>query len=178
VTKKSKAYELDLILKFKRGPLYLYGTYGYAVNERTQDDDIAELTYNPVWDRRHNVNLVANYKIGDLVIAETGEYLDSKWELSARFNLGTGFPFTQTLAFYPGVDLLSDDFNNGRLPDYHRLDLSAKRRFALGNRVLLEVNASAINVYNRANIFYYDRVRNERVDQLPFLPTLGAKLTW
>ncbi|MFM1744664.1 MAG: hypothetical protein RLZZ630_601, partial [Bacteroidota bacterium] len=36
----------------------------------------------------------------------------------------------------------------------------------------------AINVYDRANIFYIDRVRNQRVDQLPFLPSVGASLTF
>ena len=29
------------------------------------------------------------------------------------------------------------------------------------------------NVYSRANIFYINRVTGERVDQLPFLPSIG-----
>jgi hypothetical protein len=37
---------------------------------------------------------------------------------------------------------------------------------------------SITNVYNRANIFYYDRVRRTRVDQLPILPALGCNYTF
>jgi hypothetical protein len=29
-------------------------------------------------------------------------------------------------------------------------------------------------VYDRPNIFYFDRVRNRRVNQLPVLPSLSA----
>jgi hypothetical protein len=31
------------------------------------------------------------------------------------------------------------------------------------------------NAYNRDNIFYYDRIKQERVDQLPILPALGIQ---
>jgi hypothetical protein len=37
----------------------------------------------------------------------------------------------------------------------------------------LEIDASAINTYNRANLFYFDRVAYKRVNQLPFVPALG-----
>ena len=37
----------------------------------------------------------------------------------------------------------------------------------------LEVNVGATNVYNRENIFYYDRIRNKRVNQLPILPNVN-----
>ncbi|MCS7086504.1 MAG: hypothetical protein NZ534_10580 [Bacteroidia bacterium] len=43
---------------------------------------------------------------------------------------------------------------------------------------MLEFNANVINAYNRANIFYFDRVRYTRVDQLPVVPTLGAALSF
>jgi hypothetical protein len=42
----------------------------------------------------------------------------------------------------------------------------------------LEATASVINVYNRKNIFYVDRITNERVDQLPILPAIGLSLTF
>ena len=64
--------------------------------------------------------------------------------------------------------------NGGRLPYYHRMDVSIKRTFKFTKYSTLEVTASATNVYDRPNIFYFDRVRYTRVNQLPVLPSLSA----
>ena len=64
--------------------------------------------------------------------------------------------------------------NGGRLPDYHRLDLSLKKVITFSKYVKLDVVASATNAYNRDNIFYFDRVSYERVNQLPILPSVAA----
>ncbi len=118
-----------------------------------------------------------------------------KWEVSARWNFGSGFPFTQTLGYYEKFDFAdgvnSDyvsgngelgiqyaDINQGRLPSYHRLDFNIKRTMALSANSVLELNAGVTNTYNRENIFYYDRIRGERVDQLPIMPSIGASLTF
>jgi hypothetical protein len=37
---------------------------------------------------------------------------------------------------------------------------------------------SVINVYNRDNVFYFDRVRYARVNQLPILPSVGVNLSF
>lgn len=190
ITETGKAYGIDLMLKYKFKRLYLYATYGLAKVERT--DRLRGFTYPTIFDRRHTANFVGDYQMGDLRDKRTGKYLEAKWEVSARWTLGSGFPFTQTQAFFEKLDynrqgsgtdvvtqngtlgiLLSSDFNGGRLPYYHRLDLSFKRRFLIGNTNVLELNLNALNIYNRANIFYFDRIRYERVDQLPFIPTLG-----
>ena len=49
--------------------------------------------YPTVFDRRHNINLVASYYWGQ----------DRLWEASVRWNFGSGFPFTQTKGFYPEI---------------------------------------------------------------------------
>jgi hypothetical protein len=69
----------------------------------------------------------------------------------------------------------SDTRNGGRLPYYHRLDISMIKTIRFSRSSALEINASIINVYNRANIFYLDRINKERVDQLPILPAIGLK---
>ena len=61
---------------------------------------------------------------------------------------------------------------------YHRLDLGVKRKFSFGKRSLLELNLSVTNVYNRQNIFYYNRTTGERVDQLPILACFGANFNF
>ena len=113
-----------------------------------------------------------------------------------RWSLGSGFPFTRTQGFYDqiffedGIDedlitsngelgvIYENELNQGRLPYYHRLDFSVKRNWELGEWFTLDVGISLINIYDRANIFYFDRLRYERVDQFPFLPSLGLKLNW
>ncbi|MCS7086503.1 MAG: TonB-dependent receptor, partial [Bacteroidia bacterium] len=145
IVETGEAYGTDLIVRYQRNKLYLYFTYGLAFNFR----DDSKIVYPPVFDRRHNVNLVANYKIGDLREKTSSKYLEAKWEFSARFTYGSGFPFTQTQGFFEKIlfdlrqgtttdivtqngilgVLMSSDYNGGRLPPYHRLDLSFKRRF-------------------------------------------------
>ena len=68
------------------------------------------------------------------------------------------------------------DLNQGRLPYYHRLDMSLKRKFVISKNSILEANVGVTNVYNRNNIFYVNRVTAEEVYQLPLLPSFGLSL--
>jgi hypothetical protein len=61
------------------------------------------------------------------------------------------------------------------LPYYHRLDISAKKSFTFKNATVLEINADVVNAYDRQNIFYFDRITSQRVDQLPILPSVGLR---
>jgi len=58
------------------------------------------------------------------------------------------------------------------------MDLTLKRKFEIAKNSTLEAVISVTNVYNRQNIFYFDRARYQRIDQLPFLPTAGVSLTF
>ena len=119
------------------------------------------------------------------------------WEFSARFNYGSAFPFTQTQAFIEKVDfgnqgistnyltqngnidiVYANKINGGRLSDYHRLDLSVKKKINTGKRSFLEASGSVSNTYNRENIFYIDRITNKRENQLPVFPSLGLAWTF
>ena len=141
--------------------------------------------YNPHYDRRHTVNLLATYALGD----------QREWEISGRWSFGSGYPFTQTQGVYQtlmfGDNIVSDytdengeysihyaDLYKGRLPNYHRLDLGVKRKFSIGKRSMLELNFSVTNVYNRKNIFYFNRMTYERVNQLPILACFGINFTF
>lgn len=191
ITETGRAYGADFIVSYRHKGLYLYGTYGWAFNERTD----RQQTYSPIWDRRHTVNLLASLSRGELRSKDKATALDTKWDISVRWTLGSGFPFTQTQGLFEKLNffgngsqtdltgqngslgvILSDDYNGARLPYYHRLDVSVKRRFRLGKSQVLEANVNVLNVYNRNNIFYFDRILYERVDQLPVMPTAG--LSW
>lgn len=161
--------------------LYVWATYSLGYVERT--DEIQ--SYNPHYDRRHTVNLLTTYALGD----------QRQWELSGRWTFGSGFPYTQTQGIFQslpfGGNIVSDytrengnysihyaEIYKGRLPSYHRLDLGVKRKISIGKRSLLELNLSVTNVYSRHNIFYFNRATKERVDQLPILACLGANFTF
>ena len=170
--------------------LYVWGTYslGYVerIGQKTDQPETAEsYSYNPHYDRRHTVNLLATYALGD----------EREWEISGRWSYGSGYPFTQTQGIYQilpfGGGIATDytrengdfsihyaDLYKGRLPDYHRLDLGLKRKFSIGKRSLLELNLSVTNVYSRQNIFYFNRATFERVNQLPILACIGATFTF
>ena len=170
--------------------LYLWATYslGYVERKGQVTDKVItdeSYTYSPHYDRRHTVNLLATYALGEW----------REWEISARWSFGSGFPYTQTQGVYQqllfGNNIATDytresgeyslhyaDLYKGRLPSYHRLDLGVKRKFSIGTHSILELNLSATNVYSRENIFYFNRTTFERVNQLPILVCFGATMTF
>lgn len=177
------AYGIDFTAKYTLPRLYLYGTYSHGYVNRFD----GEQEYPTVFDRRHNANLLATVDID-----ETGT-----WQFSARWNLGSGFPFTQTQGFYnylsflAGVEtdyltanpddvgiIYSEQRNGGRLPYYHRLDLSLRKKIEFRNNFGLEITAAVTNAYDRENIFYFDRVRYDRENQLPIIPSVSIKGTF
>ena len=171
----------DVTVKYEKKRFYLWTVYSYSYNKRW--DGIQ--SYSPVFDRRHNINIVASYN------------LDKKkhWEVSARWNFGSGFPFTPTQGYYQQLNLtnymttnvqqqngqlgyVAGNLFSQRLPTYHRLDISIRYKYNLKDRFFLEINGGATNVYNRANIFYFNRVTYQRVNQLPIMPNLNISLTF
>ncbi len=178
VYETGSAKGIDLSIKYEVGNLYLWGAYSLSWVDR----DDGEVVYSPHYDRRHNINLVASLKMGPA----------EDWEVSARWNFGSGFPFTLNQGFFEKLPLdgedptsgngslaiFYDEINKGRLPTYHRLDLNLKKTFELSKYSNLELNAGVTNAYDRANVFYRERLTGERVDQLPIMWQLGASLTF
>ena len=76
------------------------------------------------------------------------------------------------------VEIEYADLNEGRLSYYHRLDASISKNIKLNKNSTLDITFSVTNAYNRENIFYFNRVKYERVDQLPMMPSFGASITF
>jgi len=172
---------LDFLLKYDYKKLYIWAVYSIGYVRRWDGQQL----YAPHFDRRHNVNLVSSYTFGKGL----------NWEIDARWNYGSGFPFTQTQGFYELLDfqgnlntnyttangnvgVLYGKLNGQRLPSYHRFDVSVKRKFTVGENGILEVNGGITNIYNRQNVFYFNRITNRTVYQLPFMPSLGLNMTF
>ena len=52
------------------------------------------------------------------------------------------------------------------------------KKFYFGKNTELEVNAGVTNAYDRDNVFYFNRVTNTRVNQLPIMPSFGMNLSF
>lgn len=170
---------IDLIIKWEDRYTYFWVVYSLGDVDRWDGFD----WYDPVFDRRHNINLVGSQSFGK----------NRSWEVSARWNLGSGLPFTQTQGYYQptiaddgvGSNILNSNpgdlgisyagLNEGRLPFYHRLDFNIRKSMEW-NKTKIEINGGVTNVYSRKNVFYVNRVTGDRVDQLPFMPSIGIDI--
>jgi hypothetical protein len=181
IVETGSAYGVDFSAKYNKKQLSVSLVYSWSYVDRWD----GALRYNPIWDRRHNINFLTSYLFGE----------DQVWSFDARLNIGSGFPLTQTTGFYENINLQGDigqdittqngdlgiqygRLGDGRLPWYHRFDVSLKRKFFISESSVLQTTASITNVYNRENVFYVNRVTNDRVNQLPFLPSVGVSLTF
>ncbi len=185
MVENGKAYGIDFSLKYEYMRWYVWAAYSLAyVNKNYETADHEIINYRTHYDRRHNINLIVTYTGGTR----------KQWEFSGRWNIGSGFPFTQVSGFYEqyqfddmGMSIIADngelgiiygELNRGELPWYHRLDLDLKRKFWFTDNIILEADFSVTNVYNRDNIFYVDIITSENIYQLPIMPSLGLTLSF
>jgi len=178
MVERGLARGIDALVTYEDKHWYLWAVYSLGRSSRYD----GEQTYAPFFDRRHNTNFVVARKFA------------KQLEVNLRWNYGSGFPFTPIRGYYeqlpftnpdgsPYLDypfpsengqmgILYGDLNSKRLPDYHRLDLTAKKAWDIKEHQRLEASLAITNVYNRRNIFYYDTPKAQRVNQLPIMPTL------
>jgi hypothetical protein len=181
IIENGDAEGVDISFKYDYSRLYVWAVYSYGFIHRYD----GMFSYVPHYDRRHNVNIVSSYTFGK----------NFNWSLDVRWNFGSGFPFTLNQGYYESItfsdgintdytttngnlSIIYDEINKGKLPTYHRLDITVKRKIELGENSTLEAIASVTNVYNRKNIFYVDRITQERVNQLPVMPSIGINITF
>ena len=171
INSSGKAYGGEILLRYgvPQLDLYLAYTLGWTTIES------GEFSYPPRYDRRHSLNVMGIVRPVD------------RLEVSARWEFGSGLPYTQTAGFYDRLSLggvfegryvnetgspytILGEKNAARLPAFHRLDLSATYRFVLGP-LKGSVGVSIINVYNHENIIYYDRESGQKITMLSFFPS-------
>ena len=178
-TGDASGFDIRVKMDYKR--LYIWAVYSLTyVNRLFDKNDSVSIKYFPNFDRRHNFNLVVSYEFGK----------NRSWHVNTRYNLGSGFPFTQTQGFYEQLNLNGgvagninnqngnlgiaySETNSGRLPYFHRVDFSISKKISFNPKNSLTIVASATNILNRENIFYFDRLNYKRINQLPIIPTLG-----
>jgi hypothetical protein len=176
------SFGADLMLRKTEGRVNGWISYSYAWTRRNIGDEI----YRPHYDRRHNANVVLTFP-----------HLFWGMDVSAKWTLGTGLPYSGSIGYYPHYQYRSVEpqwywypewsLINGardafRYPVYHRLDAGVtktwKKRWG-------EVSAflDVTNLYNAKNVLlYYWEVGDDglpvrhSVGMIPILPTIGVKV--
>ncbi len=168
-----EAFGADVSASLRRPGLRLDARYGAA--SVTYRD--AERSYRPPFYRPHRLSVNGR--------AERGAFA-----AAVAFELTSGRPYTPVVGAYrdlsgpgtpdvgaPGrpVVLVDPEPFGARTPPYARLDVSLEWAVQLA-RARAVVQAAVLNATDRTNVFYYDALRAERVDQLPLIPTLGLRV--
>lgn len=176
VTGTGESYGIESLVRFASPTvdLYLAYTLGWATLTT------GAFTYPPRYDRRHSLNLMGVFRpLGNV-------------DLTLRWEFGSGYPFSQNAGRYDRLTfpmIVQNNFyqqtgepystlgpkNGARLPAYHRLDASLTYRFSLES-VRGTAGIYIINVYNRKNVFYFDRKTGQIIDMLSFFPSATISL--
>jgi hypothetical protein len=174
---KAQSYGAEALIRYSSNLVDLYAAYTLSWVTIDQNGFV----YSPRYDRRHAVNLLAS------IHAAKGLDVTARWEL------GSGLPFTQSLGFYDRLtmgDLYPNPFltetgtpytlygpkNAARLPSYHRLDLNLSYQLDLFSALRSSVGLNLVNAYDRKNLFYFERTTGRRINMLGFFPSLNFTL--
>lgn len=154
---EARAYGLEFLARKTQGNLTGWVSYTLSRSEqRTPGRTPEEIGinngewYSAPWDKTHDISVTAQYE------------LSNKWSFGANLIYQTGLPFTFPTAQYEfdGLNIpVFEARNASRLPDFHRIDISAtyipkKSRNIDSSRKRpwrSEWVFSVYNVYNRMN---------------------------
>ncbi len=172
-----KAYGLEILLEKKTGKLSGWVSYTLSRSTRQFDDINRGREYLFAYDRTNSLNIVGVYHFSDRI------------SISADWVYATGLPYTvideKYRSAYGSIDILNYyEINNGRLPDFHKLDIALKFTKELKKNRIRTFSIDIYNVYNRKNTSYYiikrdlnsDRDRLYKVTLFPLIPTFSYRL--
>lgn len=150
------SYGTELQIQKTKGRLTGWLAYTLAWSRRQFDDLNNGNSFPFTYDRRHVVNLVAQYQ------------LSKTWKLSANWTYQTGIALDLAVGrlFVYGVSGLDpevvpiyQELNSFRMPAYHRLDIGLIKELRKRKNWESDITISIYNAYNRRNPFFifYDQ---------------------
>lgn len=183
ISGSGRAYGAELLIRKNEGKLTGWIGYTRARTERKFAEINGGAYYPAVYDRTHDLSVVVNYDKG------------KKWDFSGVFVFGTGRAFTPIESIYVIDQRVVTNYaprNSSRLPDYHRIDLSANYRpkKVEGKGFYSYWTFSVYNVYNRRNPFFinYEFDTDEKtgvlsasaskVSLFPIIPSVTWNFKW
>ena len=142
-----RAYGIELFLKKRFGKLNGWVGYTLSKTERKFNDIDMGKWFNAKQDRTHDLSLVGIFKASE------------RWTFSSTFVFNTG----NAVTFPAGKYLLNNktvyyysERNSDRMPNYHRLDLSATLEGKPGKKLQSSWSLGIYNAYNRKNAYSID----------------------
>lgn len=148
---EARAYGAELLLRKNSGKLTGWLAYTISKSEQRTPGRSPEEPginnsnwYATPYDKTHDLSLTATYQ------------LSKKWDFSANFIYQTGLPTTYPTAQYEYESLnipVYSPRNSNRLPDYHRLDISATYTPQKNRKKNYQSswNFGIYNIYSRKN---------------------------
>ena len=151
------AYGIELQLKKDEGRLRGLAGYSYSRAKRKFADINQGQSFNAFYDRPHQINLMLAYDI------------TLRWNVGVNWNFSTGAPFSSPVSFYSINGLETPIYgqkNNDRLPDYHRMDVSATVKLNKNpeKKFHHSLTFSIYNFYGRKNALYVNYNKTELTD--------------
>ena len=164
------SYGLEFLAKKQEGRITGWLSYTLSKSMRKIPGINNGEAYPSTYDRTHDLSLVMNYEINE------------RLSLSANWVFSTGNPVTYPVSKYDvqGNTLFYYSKRNGnRIPDYHRLDLSANFNSKKNEhrKVKRTWNVSLYNVYARRNaysIYFRQNEDNPSVIEATRLSIIGT----
>jgi hypothetical protein len=170
------AYGLEATVRRRLGPR-LWGWMGYTLSRSERrvfdaDEHVSRATTPTDFDQRHNLVLLASYR------------LPRRWRIGGRFRLVNGAPYSEPVGVVwippTGTPIVVEGTQNGsRFPIFHQLDLRVDKTW-VHRRTSVGVYLDVQNVYNRINpeAFIYDFDLQNRTESvgMPIFPSLGMRV--
>ena len=180
---KGRAYGAEFFLKKAKGKLNGWIGYTLSRSQRSFDDIESGRWFPTVYDKTHDLSIVANYKVGE------------KWDLGAVGIYGTGRNFTPVGGFFlveQNINLWYGPRNSARLDAYHRIDFSATYTPNPNNDKKWKSSwtFSVYNIYNRKNPFFIlfnadtdfesgsIDISGDKVTLFPIIPSITYNFKW
>jgi outer membrane receptor for ferrienterochelin and colicin len=145
---KSEAYGLEFSLRRTIGKLT--GMINYTLSKviKKEDGQFGNQTYNPYYDRPHNLSVNLNFQLSRRII------MMSSWVYLS------GCPYNMPIGKYmingtsvPAFEL--ETLRPLRMPSYHHLDIGMQYQFGSKLHYKHSLSFFIYNVYNRKNLLYY-----------------------
>jgi hypothetical protein len=171
-----KSYGGEATINYQNRWMNTQISYSYSNTTKKVND----IEYHPRYDSRNNVKVFINFELG------------KDWRAGLCWTYSSGMPFTQIFGYYYKFNplsifqqqpLLSNDYqffpykaerNAANGPDYHRLDINFSKSFQFWS-LKMSIDVNFVNIYDRKNFFYYDIITGNRVNMLPFFPSIDIR---
>lgn len=150
-----RAYGFEFLLRKDVGRLNGWMSYTWAKSERQFTDINNGNWYPEHYDRRHNFNIVAQYKISD------------RWTINSNFVYQSGYAINLPDALYLNDFGFITPFyfsrNNARAPAYNRLDVSITKTRFNKKRNEIKWTYGIYNVYGYKNPYAVEYAFNSQL---------------